>query len=586
MSKDNNIKMRKEYEKKVILAPKFIKILGKGIAIGLAVALVINILATLFMNMIYKRWMDEILDRDMEATTVSIIDKEKNYSNREYESEGIDAYIGRNLSEYKDFSITPYEPAYITKLEDIMFKLRNTFYKNDSGMYLFEAQLVDVEGNKISDSFDKICVDIWSESGKGKKNIQYAFDITDDSNVLPVDKIISYEEESNKNKDISYRYESDGFYLKDNDFLPGEIKVIEEKYTGEANNSYYDGMVIDYSYYDERVIETIPVTADVTGYTYIEKQEQDENFSVVYIPLLTKHFMDPDGKRLSCDSLDNSDYIKKNHIYYDGGVKETLFYYANYDLFKDFGRALIAIYIAVLIITFIGVFIICRRVYNKKKVIYDMNSYRRTVTNAMAHDLKSPLMAISGYAENMAQSQDNEKNAKYSNAIMETVDSMDNTISDLLMLSKSEQIGDKLNITNENIRTMVEECVKKYDLEIARKKLRVGITGEGEISCDRKLMLHVIDNLFSNAMKFTYDEGRFSVDISSNEIIFVNEYEGKIENDSDKLLNPFVKGDNSRKDVKGSGVGLSIVNNLVTAMGYKFDIEIKKEVFVAKIKMK
>ncbi|MFR5028150.1 MAG: histidine kinase dimerization/phospho-acceptor domain-containing protein [Coprococcus sp.] len=42
-------------------------------------------------------------------------------------------------------------------------------------------------------------------------------------------------------------------------------------------------------------------------------------------------------------------------------------------------------------------------IYLTRKTRYDRQEYRRNMTNAMAHDLKTPLMAMSGYAENLSQ---------------------------------------------------------------------------------------------------------------------------------------------------------------------------------------
>ena len=54
----------------------------------------------------------------------------------------------------------------------------------------------------------------------------------------------------------------------------------------------------------------------------------------------------------------------------------------------------------------------------KDRKAYEMNEYRRNLTASLAHDLKSPLMAISGYAENLRDNIHTEKRAAYADSII------------------------------------------------------------------------------------------------------------------------------------------------------------------------
>lgn len=76
--------------------------------------------------------------------------------------------------------------------------------------------------------------------------------------------------------------------------------------------------------------------------------------------------------------------------------------------------------------------------YMKAKSAYDMKCYRIETTNAMAHDLKTPLTAISGYAENLLSQVQVDKREYYAKAILSNIEYMDQMIHDILELSKSE----------------------------------------------------------------------------------------------------------------------------------------------------
>lgn len=102
-------------------------------------------------------------------------------------------------------------------------------------------------------------------------------------------------------------------------------------------------------------------------------------------------------------------------------------------------------------------------IYLTRKNRYDRQEYRRNMTNAMAHDLKTPLMAMSGYAENLLANVHTDKRQQYAETISENVRRMNGMIEQMLEIDRLEtgkrRKGEKLESVDmaELFRKVIEE---------------------------------------------------------------------------------------------------------------------------------
>lgn len=217
--------------------------------------------------------------------------------------------------------------------------------------------------------------------------------------------------------------------------------------------------------------------------------------------------------------------------------------------------------------------------YQKDKTVWEIFEYRTKTTEAMAHDLKTPLAAIMAYAENLeASSEDPSKVREYSKNINEKVSTMDHMIGDILALSRSET--GKIDIVKEelSVAEIIKESLSAYP------EMKADLTGDARIETDRKLLKQAIDNLLSNCDRYGDKESPVDITIDPEKLLIINKTD-KTYNDADSLKKPFVKGEDSRGG-KGTGLGLAIADNNLNILGYKLELISEKGTFKAIVKFK
>ena len=215
--------------------------------------------------------------------------------------------------------------------------------------------------------------------------------------------------------------------------------------------------------------------------------------------------------------------------------------------------------------------------YQKDKTIWEIFEYRRKTTEAMAHDLKTPLATILACAESLESDPSGSDTESYSKKICENVNLMDRKIEDILMLSRSE--SGKLDVKEESvdIRSLVEESLSAFP------DMQTEITGE-DVSkvTDRKLFLQALNNLLLNSYRYR-EEGSTVLIENTDEALTISNKTSMVYKDVDALKKPFVKGDVSRGS-KGSGLGLAIAENDLDILGYKLKLSCEDNMFKAQIR--
>jgi two-component system sensor histidine kinase GlrK len=130
-----------------------------------------------------------------------------------------------------------------------------------------------------------------------------------------------------------------------------------------------------------------------------------------------------------------------------------------------------------------------------------------------------------------------------------------------------------LKISPVPCKLLIEEALASHALTIQQKNISIIQAIENvTINGDREKLLSVVDNLISNAIKFTPQDGKIEVRLARNgEAISLQVADtgpGVSPYDRNRLFEPFYSGSATYDGlVSGSGLGLSIVKEYVVAHG-------------------
>lgn len=214
----------------------------------------------------------------------------------------------------------------------------------------------------------------------------------------------------------------------------------------------------------------------------------------------------------------------------------------------------------------------------------DLYEYRRKIVDALAHDLKSPMAAISACAENISDCIDTEKKEYYAGKIQEKVAQMNKILNNILEYSESENMAAVINNANLNIGDVVERIIVYYEDMISERSLIIKCDKNiVTIQTDTKLFQQAISNLIENAVLYSKVGTEIDISFDEKSLVISNNPDKQVDN-PEELKQPFVKGSIER-GTPGSGLGLAIAENNLAILGYKLEIHSYKERFVVKIKM-
>ena len=244
-----------------------------------------------------------------------------------------------------------------------------------------------------------------------------------------------------------------------------------------------------------------------------------------------------------------------------------------------FLRGTVAIFFIVLSLM---IFLFCLRKYTINKLECDYEDYRRDLTGHLAHDIKTPLMAISGYAENIMETDpDEEKRKKYLDSIMGNVAFTKKLIERTAVLNSIENDGGKVNKEKINIEETLKTLFEKYSVMFNERQIKVSLNGNADVKANRESTESLLENLVSNAVKYTAESGTLKAEISPKKLIMTNTVKEKIS--TKDLKRPFVRGDKSRSNTRGTGLGLSIAESAAQLNGFKLNLKCTDKEFVSEI---
>lgn len=274
----------------------------------------------------------------------------------------------------------------------------------------------------------------------------------------------------------------------------------EQIYTLQTDNGYY----------------IFTVYEEPQNYDYWDDAESDENDSPVYLM-----------------------YINIDHI-----VKYT----------RSLNWLISAIFLcAIVVMSIIG--------YRLGVKIEESQKTQRRFFQNSSHELKTPLMAIQGYAEGIEMDVVDPQNA--AGIIMQETERMTGLVEEILSISKIDSRHFKLDLVKIDIKEVLYDCFRSLDA--VQQMNGVSIVPEFPdevitVKCDEYLMARAFRNIIVNGLK--YSKEKITVIIETNPkyvyIRFKDDGKGIDRDDIEHIFDRFYKGSDG-----GTGIGLSLAKEII-----------------------
>lgn len=220
--------------------------------------------------------------------------------------------------------------------------------------------------------------------------------------------------------------------------------------------------------------------------------------------------------------------------------------------------------------------------YRKKKRAIIEDETRRNIIAAIAHDVRGPVTAISGYAENLQQIAHDAESRHYTASILDNVSYINEMITGMLSYIRLENT---LTIKNDNVdmAALARQVTDRYAGELENRNIECEIAGHAEIRADARLMDIMLDNLIMNIVKYSSDNSIVNIVIDVGRLVISNDMDGEIDCDPSELWEPMKKGNSARTGHTGNGLGLSIVKKILDLSGFTGEISVEDGKFVVTI---
>ncbi|MHC1722209.1 MAG: sensor histidine kinase [Aminipila sp.] len=218
--------------------------------------------------------------------------------------------------------------------------------------------------------------------------------------------------------------------------------------------------------------------------------------------------------------------------------------------------------------------ILSAQTYKTYKKREELEMHRKETTKALAHDLKTPLSIISGYAQNLIENIRTEKREYYAANIQANVTRMDTIIREMLELSRLEADHFQKQFEDVSLNKVCADLMDRYSLVCCEKSIEACLEGDAVVKADYVLIQRVIDNFFINALDHTPDGGTIHIRITNNSTLkFYNSGSHIPEEKVNEIWKPFKKADESRSNTRGTGLGLSISSRILELYHFSYGAE-------------
>ncbi|MBU3129175.1 HAMP domain-containing histidine kinase [Clostridium tagluense] len=199
---------------------------------------------------------------------------------------------------------------------------------------------------------------------------------------------------------------------------------------------------------------------------------------------------------------------------------------------------------------------------------------RREFISNVSHEIRSPITSIKGFISGILDGViPQEKEKYYLSIAYEEIQRLTRLVNDLLDMSAIEAGEFSLRIMEVDINEIIRLTVINYERKIKEKRASVDVCFDGDslfVAGDRDRLVQVITNLLDNSIKYVNEGGKIKISSKiKGKKAFISVFNDgpKIaEEDLLHIWDRFYKADKARTAKDSTGLGLSIVRNIITQL--------------------
>jgi signal transduction histidine kinase len=221
-----------------------------------------------------------------------------------------------------------------------------------------------------------------------------------------------------------------------------------------------------------------------------------------------------------------------------------------------------------------------RLLARQNEQLLELDTQKDEFVSSVSHELRTPLTSIAGYVELMLEDEDDEQKRNYLGVIDRNSERLLGLVSDLLFSARLQ--GGRLELERSEVdllrlvRHAVESARPRAEAEGVELTLAAGSVPP--VSGEEVRLAQVVDNLISNAIKFTPGGGRVAVQLSARDGLVRFEISdtgiGISAEARERLFERFFRSQSAlERQIQGTGLGLYISKAIIEAHGGRIGVE-------------
>src|SRR4051812_10091462 len=211
----------------------------------------------------------------------------------------------------------------------------------------------------------------------------------------------------------------------------------------------------------------------------------------------------------------------------------------------------------------------------------DLDALKDEFVSLVSHELRTPLTSIRGYVELLLDEQGlDAEQRRFLSVVDRNSARLLELVADLLFLAQADAGKLRFELAPVNLETLVSACVESSLPTAAAKGIQLTFHANElpTLQGDSARLMQVLDNLLSNALKFTPARGRVDVRLYATDDCAVLEVEdtglGLAKEEQERLFERFFRSSRATEHATpGTGLGLAIVKTIVERHGGGIAVE-------------